>query len=57
MEPSHAEQEKDLLDILIESTLYFELPLPERHRLILHICDCLSAAEASAQGHENKRQD
>lgn len=30
-------QDKDILDILLESELYLELPLKERHDLFKHI--------------------
>jgi hypothetical protein len=32
-----SDQEKEILDILLESDLYFELPLKERHALFRHI--------------------
>lgn len=37
---SSDEQEKDLLDILLDSELYLELPLPERCLLLKHIVAC-----------------
>jgi hypothetical protein len=40
------EREKDLLDILLDSELYLELPLPERFLLLKHIISCYRSLAA-----------
>lgn len=42
-------QEKELLDILMDSDLYLELPLKERHLLFKHIINVYLCSSISNQ--------
>lgn len=42
------EEEGDFLNILLESDLYLDLPLRERHSLLKHLAECCHTLGVSA---------
>ncbi len=47
---SASAQDKEILDILLESELYLELPLKERHELFKHIVNTYLYADPGNMG-------
>ncbi len=45
-----SDQDKEVLDILLESDLYLELPLKERHALFRHIVNAYLCSPPPASG-------